>query len=172
MNKFYCEREGEIIQALRGGALGAELEKHVATCAICADTLAVSGFLQADASAIQVDHRPAPVLPDSDFLWWKAQLASKQMAVERATRSIALVRKISYWGVAAAGVWLVLAPGHLASILGTLAPHEIWLANGFSQTAGAFTQSARALTQTALFLGVGALVFALLGSLYLARAEK
>lgn len=170
MNKFYCEREGEIIQALRGGALGAELEKHVATCAICADTLAASEFLQADtrgsqadASAIQVDQRPAPVLPDSDFLWWKAQLARKEMAVERATRSIALVRRISYLGVAAAGLWLVFA--HLASILHTLRAHEIWPISPFSQTAGA-------LTQTALFLGAGALVFALLGSLYLVRPEK
>lgn len=170
MNKFYCEREGEIIQALRGGALGGELEKHVATCAICADTLAASEFLQADtrasqadASAIEVDHRPAPVLPDSDFLWWKAQLARKEMAVERATRSIALVRKISYLGVAAAGLWLVLAPGHLASILNTLRALE---------TTSPFSQTAGALTQTALFLGAGALVFALLGSLYLVRPEK
>lgn len=165
MNKFYCEREGEILQALRGGALAAELEKHVATCAICADTLAVSQFLQADASAIPVDHRPAAVLADSDFLWWKAQLASKEMAVERATRSIALVRKISYLGVAAAGLWLVFAPGHLVSILSALRAHEIWPAIALSQTAGA-------LTQTALFLGVGALVVTLLGSLYLLRPEK
>lgn len=168
MNKSYCEREGEIIQALRGGALGAELEKHVATCAICADTLAASEFLQADtrasqadASAIQVDHGPAPVLPDSDFLWWKAQLARKEMAVERATRSIALVRKISYLGIAAAALWLVFA--HLASILSTLRALE---------TTSPFSQTAGALTQTALFLGVGALVFALLGSLYLVRPEK
>ena len=172
MKKFYCEREGEIIQALRGGAFGAELEKHVATCVICADTLAASEFLQADAragqaeaSASQVGHRPAPVLPDSDFLWWKAQLASKEMAVERATRSIALVRKISYVGVAMAGLWLVFAPGHLASPLSTLRAHEIWPASAFSQTAGA-------LTHTALLLGVGALVFTLLGSLYLIRPEK
>ena len=172
MNRFYCEREGAIIQALRGGALGGELEKHVATCAICADTLAASEFLQADtrasqvdASAVQVDPRPAPVLPDSDFLWWKAQLARKEMAVQRATRSIALVRRISYLGVAAAGLWLVFAPGHLASIPSTLRAHEIWPTSPFSQTAGA-------LTQTALFLGAGALVSALLGSLYLVRQEK
>lgn len=165
MKQVYCEKEAEIIQALRCGALDAELKSHVASCATCADTLAVSEFLQAggratqaDARATLPDHSPAPVLPDSDFLWWKAQLARKQMAVERATRSIALVKKVSYFGAAAAGLWLVFAPGPLGSILTVLSRREIW-------TAGA-------LSQTALFLGVGALVFTLLGSLYLARPEK
>lgn len=180
MNRVHCEREAEIIEALRRGALHAELAKHAADCAICADTLAVSEFLQADNTAAFVQHghskrsaepwlglNPSTVnekaqvsagLPDSDCLWWKAQLARKQIAVERATRSIALVRKVSYLGAAAAGLWLVLSPSPLGSILSVLSRHEIW--------------SAGALTQSALFLGIAALVFTLLGSLYLARPEK
>ena len=151
MTQFYCEREVEIIEALRRGGLHPELAKHAATCAICADSLAVSEFLQAGRCG-------GPALPDSDFLWWKAQLASKQMAVERATRSIALVRKVSYLGAATAALWLVFAPGHAASILRVLSRRAIWPAG--------------ALSQSALFLGVGALVFTLLGSLYLAGPEK
>ena len=151
MSRFSCEKEAEIIESLRGGAWDDALAKHAATCEICADTLAVSQFLL-------TDQRAAAVLPDPDFLWWKAKLASKQMAVERATRSIALVRKVSYWGVAAAGLWIIFAPGHLRSAIATLSGHEIWPAG--------------ALSQSALFMGVGALVFALLSSLYLARPEK
>ena len=151
MNRFYCEKEMEILEALPRGPLQPELAKHAASCDICADTLAVSEFLQ-------VDSRPAPVLPDSDFLWWKAQLARKQMAVERATRSIALVKKISYLGAAASGLWLIFAPGHLGSILSVFSRHEIF--------------SAGTLGQSALFLGIAAIVFTLLGSLYLARPEK
>lgn len=151
MKRFYCERETEILEALRWGLLDLEIAKHAAGCAICADTLAISEFLQ-------TDRRAAPALPDSDFVWWKAQLARKQIAVERATRSIALVRKVSYFGAAAVGLWLVFTPGHLGSILTVLSRREIW--------------SAGALSQTALFLGVGALVFTVLSSLYLARPEK
>src|SRR5438105_2151530 len=198
MNRFYCEREGKIIAALRAGALDAELEKHATGCAICADTLAVSECLHAYLSAAPVPtcHSEAAFSPaeeswqdlsrstvnaetqfcaslrDSDFLWWKAQLASKQLAVERATRSIALVRKISYWGVFATALWLVFAPGHLASIMDALSKRPIWRAGVFSQTAGALGQSTGILSQTALFLGAGALVFTLLSSLYLARPEK
>lgn len=151
MNRFCCDREAEITGALRRGTLPAELVKHAASCAICADTLAVSRFLLAHKSADSV-------LPDADFLWWKAQLASKQMAVERATRSIALVRKVSYLGTAAAGLWLVFERGYLASAIAAVSKHEILPAG--------------ALSQSALFMGVGALVFTVLGSLYLARPEK
>jgi hypothetical protein len=150
MNRLYCEKEAEIIAAMRCGALAPELEKHANACDICSGIAAVSRFLQPQAAV-------APVLPDSDFLWWKAQLASKQLAVERATRSIVLVRRIAYWGISAAVLWLVFTPEHLGLILAAL-KHEIWLSS--------------ALGQSALFMSAGALVFTLLGSLYLARLEK
>jgi hypothetical protein len=151
MNRFDCDKEAEIIEAMRRGTLHAELLKHAASCGVCADALAVSQFMLAD-------KRATPALPDSDSLWWKAELASKQMAVERATQSIALVRKGSYVGVAGAALWLVFARGHFESAVAALSKHEIWPAG--------------ALSQSALFMGVGALVFTLLGSLYLARPEK
>src|SRR5690349_9153358 len=138
MNRVYCEKEMEILEALCRGALDPELANHLASCAICADTLAVSKFLQADTTTavvqqchsersgeprlelttntIDEDTLFCAGLPDSDFLWWKAQLARKKIAVERATRSIVLVRKVSYLGAAAAGLWLVFAPGPLGPI--------------------------------------------------------
>ena len=151
MNRFYCEKEKEIVEALRCGTLDTELERHASSCAICSDTVAVSEFLQADRTA-------APVLPDSDFIWWKGQLAGKQMAVERATRSIVLVRKITYLSISAATLWLVFSPGHLRPIMSVLSKHEIWWTGG--------------LGESALLMGIGALIFTLLGSLYLARSEK
>lgn len=151
MTRFHCDRETEIIAALRLDRFDAELVKHAASCAICADTLAVSQGLLRDNGA-------TPALPDSDFLWWKGQLASKHLALEQATQSIALIRKVSYVGVAAAGLWLVFARGHLQSAIAALSKHEIWPAS--------------ALSQTALFVGTGALLFTLLGSLYLAHPKK
>jgi hypothetical protein len=151
MNRLYCEKEAEMIAAMRCRALAPELERHANTCDICSGIAAGSKFLQPQAEV-------APVLPDSDFLWWKAQLASKQLAVERATRSIVLVRRIAYCGISAAVLWLVFTPEHLGLILATLSKYELWPSS--------------ALGQSALFMGVAALVFTLLGSLYLARLEK
>jgi hypothetical protein len=98
------------------------------------------------------------VLPDADFLWWMGQLASKRIAVERATRSIALVKKIGYLGISATAIWLISAPGRLQVIVSALSRHEIWSSGG--------------LRETALLMGVGALFFALIGSLYFVRSEK
>ena len=151
MNRHYCEKESEIIAAMRCGTLGPELEKHASACDICSGVAAVTKFLQPRAAV-------RPVLPDSDFLWWKAQLASRQMTVERATRSIVLLRRAAYGGVGAAALWLVFAPGHLGSILRALSRPEILPAG--------------VLSQSAVFLSVGALVLTLVGSLYLARMEK
>ena len=151
MKRFYCEKEAEISEALRCGGLHIALERHASSCAICSDTVAVTKFLQSDS----VD---GPVLPDSDYIWWKGQLASKQMAVERATRSIALVKKISYLGVSAAALWLVLAPGHSQSIASALSKYEIWSSGG--------------LRESAVLMAAGTLFFTLLGSLFFARSEK
>jgi hypothetical protein len=151
MNQVYCENEKEIIEAFRCGTLDAELEGHLRRCAICSDTMAVSEFLRSDGGV-------APALADSDYIWWKGQLASKQMAVERATRSIAQVEKVSYLGVSAVVLWLILAPGHLRPIASVLSKHEIWSSGG--------------LRESALLMAVGALFFTFLGSLYFVRSEK
>ena len=153
MNQFYCEKEEEIIEALRCGSLNTALERHASSCAICSDTVAVAKFLQSESDGVA-----APVLPDPDYIWWMGQLASKQMAVERATRSIALVRKISYIGLSAATGWLVSAPGHLRSIASAFSKHEIWSSGG--------------LRESAVLMAVGTLVFTLLGSLFFVRSEK
>jgi Putative silver efflux pump len=151
VNQFYCEKEKEIIEALRCGTLGTELERHASCCAICSDIVAVSEFLQSDLEA-------PLALPSSDYVWWKGQLASKQMAVERATRSIALVKKISYLGMGVVAGWLVMLLDHFRPITGALSNYEIWSTGG--------------LRESALCIGVAAVFLSLLGSLYFVRSEK
>jgi hypothetical protein len=151
MKQTYCEKEKEIIQAFRCGTLSTELDGHAISCAICSDTVAISKFLQSDVAA-------TPILPDSDFIWWMGQLASKQMTVERATRSIALVKKTSYIAISTAALWLILAPGHLRSITSALSKYEMWSGGG--------------PRESVLLMATGALFFTLLSSLYFARSEK
>jgi len=151
MNQFYCEKEKEIIEALRCGSLGIELERHASCCAICSDIAAVSEFLQADLAA-------PLALPDSDYVWWKGQLLSKQLAVERATRSIAMVKKISYIGIGAVAAWLVMLLQRVPPITGALSNYEVWSTGG--------------LRQSALVIGVAAVFLTILGSLYFVRSEK
>jgi len=150
MNRAYCEKANEIIEAFRCGTLDTELRRHVRSCATCSDTLAVSEFLQEERTA-------APVLPDADFIWWGGQIYGQQMVVERATRSIFLVRKITYLAASVATLWLLFAPGRLQPLMNALTKHQVWLTSGSRESA--------------LLVGLGALVVTLLGSLYLARAK-
>jgi hypothetical protein len=151
MNRLFCEREKEIVEVMRSEAVDIELERHAKSCPVCADTVAILEFLQAGATA-------EPVLPDSDFIWWKGQLAAKQMTVERATRSIVLVTRIAVFGISAATIWLVFAPDHLEMIVSTLLKYEMGL-TGY-------------LREGTLLTAAGALVSILLGSLYMVRFEK
>jgi hypothetical protein len=151
MNRFFCEREKEIVEVMRSGTVDIELERHAKSCPVCADAVAISEFLQAGATA-------EPVLPDSDFIWWKGQLAAKQMAVERATRSIVLVTKIAVLSISSAMIWLVFAPDHLETIASALLKYEVGLTDY--------------LREGTLLAAAGALVSILLGSLYMVRFEK
>ena len=157
MKRSYCQRENEILEASRRGDLSAELENHARSCRICADAVAVSKFLRAE--FLQADTvEPGPTLPDADFIWWKGQLAAKHAAVERATRSIALVKNVSYLAASVAAIWLVFAPGHPQSIMTALSKYDVWGNDG--------------LRGGAVLMAIGAMVFTVVGSLYLARAEK
>ena len=151
MNQFYCEKEEQIVAELRSAPLDTALARHVSSCVICSDAAAVSELLRAEVTAL-------PSLPEPDFLWWKAELQRKQMAVERATRSIMLVRKISYLGIGAAMLWLAFSAGQSPSFISILSKLEI--------------ASAVGLRGSALVAGVGALLLILWGSLYLVRSEK
>jgi hypothetical protein len=151
MEQFYCEKEEEIIAAMRTGTLDIELGRHASSCPICSDTVAVAEFLQAGGTA-------EPVLPNPDFIWWKGQLAVKRMAVERATRLIVMVRGIAYFSSSATMLWLIFTPGHLQSIMSALSKHAIGL-TGY-------------LSESALLSAAGVFIFMFLGSLYLARSEK
>lgn len=150
MNRLYCEKEAEIIAAMRSRGLSPELEKHAGACDICCGSAAVSKFLRPQEAV-------RPFLPDSDFLWWKALLASRQLAVERATRPIVLVRTVACCGFVAAALWLLLSSEHASVVLAAMSKRETW---------------SSALGQSALLMALGALVFTLLGSFYFARLEK
>lgn len=151
MNRACCEKEKEIIEAFRCGTLDTELRRHARSCAICSDTVAVSEFLLVERTAA------APVLPDADFIWWRAKLHGQRMVMERATRSILLAKKITYFVASVAALWLVLAPGRLQLLMSELSKHQVWSSSG--------------ARESALLMGLGALIVTLLGSLYLARSK-
>jgi predicted anti-sigma-YlaC factor YlaD len=79
-----CAREDELLDALRGGWLGAELEEHVAGCGSCRELHAVAGAVLRDCVQAVAE---APV-PNAGTMWWRLQLRHRQEVQALARRSL------------------------------------------------------------------------------------
>lgn len=155
MNRI-CEREREVVDALRTGFLGHELQEHTLNCPDCAEAAMVATFLQQEAQAAEAEAE----LPSAESVWWKARLDARREALKRATQPIAMMRNIAC--AAAAVVALVfLFSGQLARILHLAgsAPQLQSLTTGFAGMASVFGT-------------LGILAFVVVGTLYLAMTER
>lgn len=96
MNAFGCEREQEVLEAIRSGRWRGEpddpLDQHVRACAVCADVLVVARFLQ---ETNQLAASEAP-LPDAGTLFWKARLLARRAAAEKAARPVAIAQSVAF----------------------------------------------------------------------------
>ncbi len=90
-----CPHEKEVAGAVRSGRWpeGVEdrLQAHARECIVCAEIALVSGVLnQARIETLRDTPFPSP-----GALWWRAQLRRRRTDVERVTRPIALVERLS-----------------------------------------------------------------------------
>ncbi len=94
MQLSHCDREQEVVDALRSGrwatAWGEDIRKHVAACTVCAEVALVAREFQREAELAQGElGQPGASLPSAGLVWWKAQLAARRAAEQRATAPIA-----------------------------------------------------------------------------------
>ena len=97
----HCDREQEVLNALRSGrwasAWGEEIRQHVAVCAVCAEVaFVVQEFQREDELARTELRQPGAGLPSAGLVWWKAQLAARRAAEQRAAEPMVLVERVAY----------------------------------------------------------------------------
>jgi hypothetical protein len=117
-----CCREDDVLDALTSGRwpdrVGDDIKDHVATCAICADVVAVAS------AVLEVRHEPGEMrIPSSAVMWWRAQMRARQEAAREAARPITVaqvVAAVTLVAVAVGGL-IVLSPW-FAGILGGWMP--------------------------------------------------
>ena len=74
MTNNACEREASVVAAIRSGESTAELDNHLATCSICAETRFVTRSLLQHAAMTRAQSQPlAP-----KRIWRKMQLRKQQ----------------------------------------------------------------------------------------------
>ena len=95
MTLVECPREADVLDALASARwplrVDRELTDHVASCAICADVLAV-------ASAMQMDHDAAwkeASVPSAGQVWWRMEMRTKQDAIREASRPVAVAQGVA-----------------------------------------------------------------------------
>jgi len=130
-----CHREQEVLDAVRSGRWsgpwGEEIRKHTAGCAVCAEVALVAQAMLRQHDLSQAEVR----LPSAGFVWWKAQLAARRAAEERAAQPIALVERfaqalavlgalgLALWQWPRISGWLggakILAPEHTPALATT-----------------------------------------------------
>jgi hypothetical protein len=91
MNRHWCERESDAVQALRTGLLSPELSSHVLSCAICTEAQAVAQVMLRAASLRSAEPEP----PAADLAWRRAEARRKEIALKRATRPLIFMRGLS-----------------------------------------------------------------------------
>jgi hypothetical protein len=122
-----CEREPEVVNALRTGHWSAELRDHTASCESCADALLVAAAL--------LESAPPSSTAPAGLAWWKAQLRLKRENAARAQKPLVMAE----WGAAA------LLAAALASVL-------VWAGGaGFAACAAALLVFALAAVSALVF---------------------
>ncbi len=104
MNTDECFREPDVVEAVRAGEWPGRAEPalrdHVASCAVCAEVLAVALAFQVDAEDVS-----GVRIPTAARVWWRAGIRARQDAAQKASRPMTIVGGIG----AASGVGLAAA---------------------------------------------------------------
>ena len=82
-----CDREQELLTALRTGEWTAELRVHFAACESCAETAMTVGFMHQAAATADSQ------VPPAGLVWWKAQLRARRDAAHAAARPLLIAER-------------------------------------------------------------------------------
>lgn len=160
MKNTGCEKEARILEALGQGltqeAFEEPLRRHVESCSSCAELISLYKLFQSDSGQLEA---AAPV-PEPGAVWWRATMAARRAAADRAMRPIRVAEKIA----------LAIGGGVLMALLILAAP---WLAQQTSHSnifsgAAVFTISLSSLILPSIFVSL----LLMAGALYALWAEK
>jgi hypothetical protein len=89
-----CDREQQVLDALQcgrwTGPWGDEIRRHAAACAECSEVVLVAQALRHEDELARTEMR----VPSAGLVWWKAQLAARRAAEERAAQPIAWAERM------------------------------------------------------------------------------
>ena len=101
----HCDHEPVILAALDEGPLSEELDRHLATCDVCAEAALVCRYLREPMG----DEAEPSTMPSAGLIWWRAQLEEQRNLANRSVASIRIVQKVTALVAAAVAVLMASA---------------------------------------------------------------
>ena len=116
MTTTTCPHEEAVAAAVRSGIWSPDLRAHRDGCLRCAELTLVIAALTADAEELAAIDAP---LPEPAAIWLRAQLASRELQYQRATRAIIWIQRLAV--AIAMAVAIAFAPGVWSFFTGVFA---------------------------------------------------
>lgn len=112
MDKQYCEKEHEVVAALRGFAPDPAIFRHAHECPVCSEVLLVAGLLQEDSRLADYADYEVSSLPDASLMWKKAQTRAEEIVLRKATLPIRIMCTCAYALTILSSPWLAVQLSH------------------------------------------------------------
>jgi len=160
MSEHYCEKEQQVVAALRSGLSAPELREHARQCPVCSEVMLVAEFLREETNLAQHE---LSTLPDAALIWRRAQALAREKALVWAALPIRIVRISAFVVAALAAPWLILESRPLWPWMADLWPRHLPSTNRLWPSG---------LNETALLLAItGTLICIGLSSWYMLRED-
>lgn len=101
MTRRTCERESSVAAAARSGQWSADLEDHLATCAVCTETKRVAELFLQHAAVMSRQIQPFA----ASVVWQRMQARRRQLALKRATQCVTLMSLLAGMYAAVLAGW-------------------------------------------------------------------
>jgi hypothetical protein len=103
MSRRWCERESDVVEAVRRGCFSDELRGHVGSCAVCAETRPVAQMLLQSASLLGAEDAAC----GAGVVWRLAEARKREIALKRAVRPLIFMRAMSVVYLVVTAGWLL-----------------------------------------------------------------
>jgi hypothetical protein len=151
-----CDREQEVVDALRSGrwasGWGDDIRRHAENCPVCAEVAIAAQMFQQEVELAQAELQLAGSrLPSAGLVWWKAQLAARRSAEQRAAAPMVWVERaacvlgafaalgVVVWKWARIAAWLFRTGTSASAPHTAAAPDYSWTGEWIHRLAQAWT---------------------------------
>jgi hypothetical protein len=132
MNRSDCEKEPQILEAIRSGDASPDIVAHAQTCPTCSEIWLVASFLREETNLAAHE---VNTLPDPGLIWRKAQGRAREQALAKATLPIRIMRTCAIVLAIFAMPWLISPLTHVPAWLhelgfGRFSLNQLWPTQG------------------------------------------